>query len=47
MRESIERVIKVPDCSKASFLRVLEYLYLDHFSVSIDHVVELWQICTF
>ena len=44
MRESIERVVVVPDCSKASFLRVLEYLCLDVFSGSIDHAVELWQL---
>ena len=34
MRESIERVVVVPDCSKASFLRVLEYLCLDSVSIS-------------
>jgi hypothetical protein len=44
MRESIEMVVKVSDCSKAAFLRVLEYLYLDDCSVSIDNVVELWQL---
>jgi hypothetical protein len=44
MRESIERVVVIPNCSKAAFLRVLEYLCLDDFTVSIDHVVELWQL---
>ena len=31
-------------CSKAAFLHVLEYLYLDDFTVSIDDVVELWGL---
>jgi RCC1 and BTB domain-containing protein len=44
MRESIERVVQVPSCSKAAFLHVLEYLYLDDFTVSIDDVVELWVL---
>ena len=45
MRESIERVVPVPNCSKAAFLQVLEYLCLDSFTVSsIDHVVELWYL---
>jgi hypothetical protein len=44
MRESIERVVQVPNCSKAAFLLVLEYLSLDGFSVSIDDAVELWGI---
>ena len=44
MRESIERVVEVPNCSKAAFLHVLEYLYLDGFTVSIDDVVVLWGI---
>jgi hypothetical protein len=44
MRESIERVVEVPFCSKASFLHVLEYLYLDGFTVSLDDAVELWVL---
>jgi hypothetical protein len=44
MRESIERVVNVPNCSKASFLHVLEYLYLDDFTVNIDDVVEVWAL---
>jgi hypothetical protein len=45
MRESIERVVNVPHCSKAAFLCVLEYLCLDDFTVSnIDHVVEVWAL---
>jgi hypothetical protein len=44
MKESIERVVQVPNCSKAEFLRVLEYLYLDGFTVSLDDVVELWVL---
>ena len=44
MRESIERVVTIPDCSKALFLQVLRYMYMDGFSVSIDDVVELWVL---
>jgi hypothetical protein len=47
MRESIERVVNVSDCSKALFLRVLEYIYLDDFTVSMDDVVELWEVADF
>jgi hypothetical protein len=47
MRESIERVVEVPNCSKAAFLHVLEYLCLDDFTVSIDDVVELWDLADF
>jgi hypothetical protein len=44
MRESVERVVNVPNCSKAAFLHLLEYIYLDDFTVSIDDVVELWVL---
>jgi hypothetical protein len=44
MRESIERVVQVPNCSKGAFLGVLEYLCLDGFVVSLDHVLELWYL---
>ena len=38
-----ERVLTVPECSKAAFFQLLSYLYMDGFSVSVDdHVVELW-----
>jgi hypothetical protein len=47
MRESIERVVEVPNCSKSAFLRVLEYLCLDDFTVSITHAVELWGLADF
>ena len=36
MRENVERVVKIPNCSKAAFLCVLEYLYLDEFTLSIN-----------
>jgi RCC1 and BTB domain-containing protein len=42
MRESIDRVVQVPNFSKAAFLHVLEYIHLDDFTVSMDDVVELW-----
>ena len=47
MRENIERVVNVPNCSKAAFLHVLEYIHLDGFTVSIDDVVELWEVADF
>jgi hypothetical protein len=47
MRESIVRVVQVVNCSKAVFLKVLEYLCLDDYIVSIDDAVELWQLADF
>jgi hypothetical protein len=47
MRESVERVVIVPNFSKAVFLHVLEYIHLDGFTVSIDDVVELWEVADF
>jgi hypothetical protein len=44
MKESIERVVKVPNFSKKAFFRVLEYIHLDDFTVSMDYVVELWYL---
>jgi hypothetical protein len=44
MRESIERIVKVPSCSKAAFMDVLGYLCLDGFNVGIDNVMELWHL---
>ena len=38
MRDSIERVVQVSNCSKAAVLCVLEYLSLDDFTVHIDDV---------
>ena len=42
MRESIEGVVTVPECSKAGFLKALRSLYMDGYSMSVDDVVELW-----
>ena len=45
MRESIERVVEVPDCAKAMFLNVLEFLHFDDFRIrNVDDVVELWRL---
>ena len=44
MRENIERVVTIPDCSKAILLQVLRYVCMDGFTVSIDDVVELWVL---
>jgi len=38
MRESIERTVTVPDCSKSAFMHVLRCLYMDGFTV--NHVVD-------
>jgi hypothetical protein len=47
MRESIDRVVQVPNFSKAAFLHLLEYIHLDDFTVSIDDVVEVWEVADF
>ena len=47
MRESIERVVKVPNFSKEAFLRLLEYMCLDDFTLSVDNAVEQWQLADF
>jgi hypothetical protein len=44
MRESIERVVQVPNCSKASFLRILEYLYLDGYAVELWGIADMYQM---
>jgi alpha-tubulin suppressor-like RCC1 family protein len=44
MRESIERVVQVPNCSRAAFFNVLKFLSLDDFTVNIDDVVEVWGL---
>jgi alpha-tubulin suppressor-like RCC1 family protein len=44
MRESIERIVTIPNCSKAAFLHVLEYLCLDDFTMNMDDVLELWVL---
>ena len=42
INESIERVVEVPDWSKGAFWQLLEYFYMDGFTVSLDHyIVEL------
>ena len=38
MRESPERIVEVPDCSKASFLLALEYLSCGRFRAVGGHV---------
>merc|ERR1719276_463760 len=44
MRESIERVVTIPDCSKAILLQVLRYVCMDGFSVRIDDVLDVWVL---
>ena len=45
VRESIERVVRIHDCMRAPFLRVLGFMCLDGFgAVRIDEVVELWRL---
>ena len=43
MRESVERVVKVQDCSKSIFKFLLEYIYLGTFP-SIDHIVDAVEL---
>ena len=43
VRESIERIVRRPDCSKAAFLKsLLGSLHMDGFSTSTDDKMELW-----
>lgn len=42
-KESVEKEIPVQNCSKQTFLLLLEYLYCDDFAPSIDHAVELFH----
>ena len=44
MRESIEKVVEIPNCSRELFLSVLKYLCLDDFTMRIDQVLELWEL---
>ena len=45
-RKSIERFVEVPNCLKAAFLQVLEYLCSDGFS-GLDHLLEIWHLTDF
>ena len=42
MRESIERVVVVPDTSRGAFLKMLEYLCLDGVVVDDEEVKGVW-----
>ena len=44
IRESIERVVVIHNCSKVMFCQILEYVCVDGFTANIDHAVELWQL---
>ena len=45
MRESIEKVATISDCSHATFLQVLmRYVCMDGFSVRIDDVLDVWVL---
>lgn len=43
MRESVERVINIPNVSKVTFLLLLEYLYTDSVKIDVEHAVELYM----
>lgn len=43
MRESVERVITIPNFSKGAFLLLLEYLYTDCVKIDVEHSVELYM----
>jgi len=42
MRESVERIITIPNTSPQVFLLLLEYLYTDTVSIAVEHAVELY-----
>jgi hypothetical protein len=49
MRESVERVVVVPNCSKSTFLFLLEYLYTDALSsrMSAEDIIKLYCLARF
>jgi alpha-tubulin suppressor-like RCC1 family protein len=44
MRESIERIVHIPNCSRTAFLKLMEYFYLDGFSVTEEDAVMLFYL---
>jgi RCC1 and BTB domain-containing protein len=42
MRESVERVIPIPNISKQVFLLLLEYIYTDAVKIEVDDAIELY-----
>lgn len=42
MRESVERVITVPNVSEPVFLLLLEYIYTDTVRIDVEHAIELY-----
>ena len=44
MKESIERIVEIPNCSKIAFLELLKYLILDDFVASLKDVLVLWYL---
>lgn len=42
MRESVERVITIPNMSRVVFLLLLEYIYTDTVKIDVEHAIELY-----
>jgi RCC1 and BTB domain-containing protein len=42
MRESVERVVPIPDISRQVFLLLLEYIYTDSVKIDVENAIELY-----
>ena len=45
MRENIERIVEVQDCTKDLFLQMLQFFYFDNFRIeNVEDVIGLWCV---
>jgi RCC1 and BTB domain-containing protein len=42
MRESVERMVPIPDISRSVFMLLLEYIYTDSVKIDVENAVELY-----
>mmetsp|Transcript_15912 Transcript_15912/g.25810 ORF Transcript_15912/g.25810 Transcript_15912/m.25810 type:complete len:606 (+) Transcript_15912:105-1922(+) len=42
MRESVERLVPIPDISRQVFLLLLEYIYTDSVKIDVENAIELY-----
>lgn len=42
MRESVERMVPIPDISRQVFLLLLEYIYTDSVKIEVENAIELY-----
>jgi len=42
MRESVEKMVSIPDISRQVFLMLLEYLYTDSVKIDVENAIELY-----